>query len=84
MLNHLATWSSAIDYGVLFMGPDLRARVINRAFREMWGIADAFIATRPTMAELINFNRHTGLYGVPDAEFDAFVERRVAAIRPET
>ena len=24
-----------IDYGILFMGPDLRAKLINRAFRNM-------------------------------------------------
>ena len=27
-----------IDYGILFMGPDLRAKLINRAFRRMWKI----------------------------------------------
>ena len=70
-----------IDYGVLFMDRDLRARVVNRAFREMWGIPEAFIATRPTMAELVNCNRHNQIYKVPEAEFDAFVEARVAAIR---
>jgi PAS domain-containing protein len=32
-----------IDYGVLFMGRDSRAKIINRAFRQMWGISDEFI-----------------------------------------
>jgi PAS domain-containing protein len=32
-----------IDYGALFMGRDLRAKIINRAFRKMWGISDEFI-----------------------------------------
>jgi PAS domain S-box-containing protein len=69
-----------IDYGVLFMDGELRGRVINRAFRKMWGIPEAFIATGPTMADLINYNRHHGIYNVPEAEFDAFVEARVAAV----
>ncbi len=81
LLGDLNAVIDTIEYAVLFMGPDLRARVINRAFREMWGIPDAFIATRPTMADLINFNRHTGLYDVPEAEFDAFIARRVEAIQ---
>ncbi len=81
LLADLNAVSDTIDYAVLFMGPDLRARVINRAFRQMWGIPDAFIATRPTMTDLIEFNRHTGLYGVPEPEFDAFIARRVEAIR---
>src|SRR6476661_6177635 len=62
-----------IDYGILFMGPDLRAKLINRAFRQMWGISDEFIReTRPTMSDLINYNRHNNLYDVPSAEFDEY------------
>ena len=81
LLGELHAVLDTIDYGVVFMDRDLRARIVNRAFREMWGIPEAFIATRPTMAELINYNRHNQIYNVPEAEFDAFVEARVAAIR---
>jgi PAS domain S-box-containing protein len=71
-----------IDYGVLFMGPDLRAKIINRAFRKMWGISDEFIrATHPTMAELINYNRHNNLYDVPLEAFDDYITQRVDAVR---
>jgi PAS domain S-box-containing protein len=75
----------AIDYGVLFMGPDLRAKIINRAFRRMWGISDEFIRkTRPTMSDLINYNRHNNLYDVPPAEFDNYISKRVEAVRSGT
>src|SRR5215207_6637562 len=80
LLGELHAVLDTIDYGVLFMDRELRGRVINRAFREMWGIPEAFIATGPTMADLINYNRHHGIYNVPEAEFDAFVEARVAAV----
>ena len=70
-----------IEYGVCFMGPDLRARIANRAFRDMWGFADDFIAGRPTMAELISYNRHTGIYDVPDEQWEDYVRDRVAAVR---
>ena len=70
-----------IDYGVLFMGPDLRAKIINRAFRQMWGVTDEFIQRRPTMGDLVNYNRDNNLYDVPPAEFDAYVARRVEAVR---
>ena len=74
-----------IDYGVLFMGPDLRAKIINRAFRRMWGIPDEFIhVTRPTMSDLINYNRNNNLYDVPEAKFDAYVARRVEAVADGT
>ncbi len=70
-----------IEYGVCFMGPDLRARIANRAFRDMWGFADDFIAGRPTMAELISYNRQTGIYDVPDEQWEDYVRDRVAAVR---
>ena len=70
-----------IDYGVLFMDGDLRARIANRAFRQMWGLPDEFIMSGPTMADLINYNRHKGFYDVPEVEFDDFVTRRVEAVR---
>jgi PAS domain S-box-containing protein len=81
LLGDLNAVIDTIDYGVLFMGPDLRARVVNRAFRQMWGISGAFIAARPTMADLMNYNRRTGLYNVPEAEFDTFIAHRVEAIQ---
>src|SRR5262245_35326587 len=71
-----------IDYGVLFMGPDLRSKIINRAFREMWGVSDEFIQnTRPTMAELLGYVHHTHhLYNVADEDFEAFVAHRVEVV----
>ena len=74
-----------IDYGVLFMGPDLRAKIINRAFRRMWGISDEFIRKmRPTISDLINYNRHNNLYDVQPTEFDSYVSQRVDAVRSGT
>ena len=81
-LQDLNAVLDTIDYGVLFMGPDLRAKIINRAFRQMWGISDEFIReTRPTMSDLINYNRYNNLYDVAPAEFDNYVARRVEAVR---
>jgi PAS domain S-box-containing protein len=81
-LQELDAVLDTIDYGVLFMGPDLRAKIINRAFRKMWGISDEFIrATRPTMADLINYNRHNNLYDVPPETFDDYIAQRVDAVR---
>jgi signal transduction histidine kinase len=72
-----------IEYGVIFMGADLRARIVNRAFRVMWGVSDDFIqAKRPTMAEFIqHIHRTHDLYGIPESEFDAYVARRVERVQ---
>jgi two-component system, NtrC family, sensor kinase len=84
-LQELNAVLDTIDYGILFMGPDLRAKVINRAFRQMWGISDEFIReTSPTMSDLINYNRHNNLYEVPSVEFDEYVARRVEVVRSGT
>jgi signal transduction histidine kinase len=71
----------AIDYGVLLLGPDLRSSMDNRALRDMWRLPEDLVAGHATLAELINFNRRSGLYPVPEEHFDAYVEERVAAVR---
>ena len=84
-LQDLNAVLDTIDYGVLFMGPDLRAKIINRAFRKMWGISDEFIRdNRPTMSDLINYNRNNNLYDVAQLEFDDYVARRVETVRAGT
>ena len=70
-----------IEYGVCFMGPDLRARIANRAFRDMWSFADDFFDSRPSLAEMISYNRHTGIYDIPDEQWEDYVRDRVAAVR---
>ncbi len=74
----------AIDYAVLFMGPDLRARIANRAFRSMWAVTDALIESRASMADLVRHVNSLGLYGhhdVSDGGFEAHLEARVQAVR---
>ncbi|EKD34866.1 MAG: Sensor protein, partial [uncultured bacterium] len=70
----------SIGYGVLFMDSDLRARIANRAFREMWGIPDKLLARYPTFRDLLNFNRYNGIYDVPEEKFDKYLDQREAAI----
>ena len=74
-----------IDYGILFMGPDLRAKLINRAFRKMWDISDEFIReTRPTMRDLVTHVWGKNLYDFPADQFEEYVEKRVEAVRKGT
>jgi len=70
----------AIDYGIMFMDSELRARVSNRAYQEMWDIPADFLADNPTMAEMMNFNRHSGVYDVTDEAFDDFIKDRVTSV----
>src|SRR5881392_2900503 len=71
-----------IDYGILFMGPDLRAKLINRAFRKMWDISDEFIReTRPTMRDLVIHVWGKNLYDVPADQFEEYVQKRIEPVR---
>src|SRR3974390_381727 len=77
--------SDTIDYGILFMDPELRGRLINRAFRKMWDISDEFIReTRPTMRDLVTHVWSKNLYDVPADQFEEYVEKRVEAVRKGT
>src|SRR5262245_34560444 len=72
----------AIDYGVILMNPELRATIVNRTFREMWGISADFIRTRPTMAQFIRHIQRTyHLYEVPADEFDSYVAKRIERVQ---
>lgn len=70
-----------IAYGVLFMGPDLSSRIINKAAMEIWGFSQDFVDSQPTMRELIEYNKDTGVYGVAPEEWDDWLDARIEAIR---
>jgi PAS domain S-box-containing protein len=81
LLDELNAVLDSIDYGVLFMDSSLRARLGNRALRDLWGFPEAFLAARPTMRELIEFNRRNAMYDVDEADWDDFVRARIEAVR---
>ncbi len=81
VLGELSAVLDAIDYGILFMDSDLRTRVINRAFQDMWGMPEELIAQNPTMRELMEYNRYNGIYKVADEDWEAWAEEREAAVR---
>ena len=81
LLAEMRAVLNAIDYGILLFGPDLRLRLGNRAISEMWRLPENLLAAEPTLADLINFNRDTGLYDVPKDQWEAYVVERVEAIR---
>jgi len=80
-LNEFTAVLETINYGVLFMDSNLKARIMNRAYQVMWGIPDDLVNSRPTLPDLIHFNLLNGLYDVEEADFDAYIERRIAAVK---
>ena len=80
-LGDLNAVMEAIDYGVVFVDAGLRARVINKAFVDIWGVDRNMIAKRPILADLIYFNRYNNIYPVADEDFDDFVKSRVEMVK---
>jgi PAS domain-containing protein len=48
----------SIEYGVLFVDSNLRIRLGNRAYRQMWGVAEDFFAAKPSFRDLLEHLRH--------------------------
>ena len=84
MVYEFNAMMESIGYGVLFMDANLRCRIANRAFRDMWGIPDELFARHPTFRDLINFNRYKGIYDIPEEKFDRYIEERETAVRSGT
>ncbi len=81
LLAEFNTVIDTIEYGVLFLGTDLRMRMANRAFGEMWHFPQALISGHAEMRELMEFVAGMGLYPLPASELPGYIERRLAAIR---
>jgi len=81
LLAQFKTTIESINQAVVFFDKDLRATIVNRSFRELWSIDEEFCNRRPTMGELMSYNRYNNIYDVRDDEFDAYIEAREAAVK---
>ncbi len=70
-----------VDYGVILLDESLRARFINRASRELWGISPALAEGRPHFRELMRNACDGGVFALPAPACDAYIEQRVALVR---
>lgn len=80
-LRELNAVLDAIRYGILFMDENLTIRMTNRAYREIWGIEEAFYTPGRTLREDIERTRELGLYEVDDDDWDAFLESRLDSVQ---
>ncbi len=70
-----------IDYGILFVDRNLKARIVNNAYRDMWNVPHDFIAEGKTMEEFMLLNRGKNLYDMPAEEFERYMRERIKAIK---
>jgi diguanylate cyclase (GGDEF)-like protein len=70
-----------VDYGVMLLDENMRARFINRASRQLWNMPDALATSQPSFTELMRHACHSGAFTLPKAKLDAYIEWRVALVR---
>jgi len=69
-----------IEYGVLILDPNLKMRMYNRAFRELWQLSDEVLRDRPDLGTLLHSFAARGLHGVPSTEWQSYVESRIGEV----
>jgi diguanylate cyclase (GGDEF)-like protein len=69
-----------VDYGVILLDENLRARFINRASRNLWSIPEALADSRPHFRDLMRNACDIGAFASPAAALDAYIEERVALV----
>ena len=70
-----------IEYGVLFMDAELRIRLANRAYREIWDMPADFFSGNPTLREDIEFTIGQGFYDAEERDWETFIRERLDDIR---
>ncbi|MGD0102984.1 MAG: diguanylate cyclase [Rhodopila sp.] len=81
ILTMLADALDLVDFGIVLLNRDLRARFINRRFLEMWDAPPALIVTAPSFRDLLNHAAANGWYNVPADELPAYLDEREAQVR---
>jgi diguanylate cyclase (GGDEF)-like protein len=84
MRGQMLALRSALDeiqIGVVLLDSDLRAQIINRAFRQMWKLPDQIADSKPAFAALMYHGRDTHAYQVTPTDLDAYIANRVGMVQ---
>jgi diguanylate cyclase (GGDEF)-like protein len=84
MRGQMLALRSALDeiqIGVVLLDGDLRAQIINRAFRRMWNLPDQIADSKPAFAALMYHGRDTQAYQVTPSDLDAYIANSVSLVQ---
>jgi diguanylate cyclase (GGDEF)-like protein len=70
-----------VEYGVVLLDQDLRARFINRAFRRMSDMPDAMADAGPDFREILEHGRKNSAYALAESEVDGYIAQRMKQVR---
>jgi diguanylate cyclase (GGDEF)-like protein len=69
-----------VEYGVVLLDHNLRARFVNRAFRKMSEMPDVMADAGPTFREILEHGRKRSAYALAESEVDGYIARRMQQV----
>ncbi len=72
---------NSLSLGVVVVDADLRCEIINGGFHRIWNTDPQTFGRGSHFRELMDFNRHTGVYSIPDDQWEDYVAGRLDEIR---
>ena len=73
--------TDTIDYGILLLDNNLRVKLANQAYMDLWQMPQSFIDTRPTMREIIEYTSNSGIYDIAPENIQRYIKQRLEAIQ---
>ena len=70
----------AIHYGIVIVDKASRIQAVNRTCREFWRLPEELIARKPPLRDTMQRSFENGLYDIPEDEWPAYLDERIAAI----
>jgi diguanylate cyclase (GGDEF)-like protein len=80
MADALTDALDLVEFGILFLTPDLRVRFINRSLKQIWGFKPSVLQGHPTYRSLLQDAARRGMYAMPPDCVQAFIDRREAQV----
>ena len=81
ILAGLAEALDLVDFGIVLLNRDMRARFVNRRFAEMWAGPPDLLVTGPGFRTLLEYSAANHLFDIPEPDVPAYLDQRVAAVR---
>ncbi|MCV0394249.1 MAG: PAS-domain containing protein [Rhizobiaceae bacterium] len=80
LLTDLQRTIDAMDLGMVLVDSDLVCVNVNTAFYDIWKVTRQQVGVGQPFRALMDVNRHNGIYDVADADWEPYVEKRLAEI----
>lgn len=72
---------NSLDMAIVIVDAHLNVELINKAFWKLWNLSPGHVGGGRAFRALLEADRHTGIYGVEDREWEEYVAGREAEIR---